>query len=351
MVEGCRASLRVDRGFGVIELMVAMTLSLVLLGGVIGLFASSRKSYESNEHLARIQENGRFALEEIAREIRSAGYLGCAKESTFTNTLSLGANRLLWDFQFAVQGFQSTGTAWSPALDTTLVPAAAAVNSDVLVIRAPDPDFGVKRVTTLMATPSDALVVAPAMPAYVAHQNPLLVTDCSAVSIFEVTSYGAGVINHVTSSQGAAITDGVASSGNTGPSLGYAFQEGSLVIPVRTTIYYVRASITTEGNSMWRRVGRNPPEEIVEGIDSMQVLFGVDTDANRVVDTYVPANSVTDWGAIVSVRVGLLVRSVEQYGKNADVAHTVLDATIPAAGDNRERLGFATTVALRNEAL
>lgn len=339
-------------GFGIVELMVAMTLSLLLLGGVVTLFANARKSYENNDHLARIQENGRFALDQIARELRAAGYLGCAKDTPFTNALTLTTNKLLWDFQFAVQGFQSTGTTWSPALDATLAPSAAAVNSDVLVIRAPDPDARAKRVTTLMATPTADIVVTPATPVYLPWEYPLLVTDCNAVAVFDVSAYSAGTIAHGSPGQGAAAAGGVASAGNSTADIGYAFQAGSLVMPVRTVIYYVRASATPgAGNSLWRRLGRGPPDEVVEGVDSLQVLYGVDTDANRIVDAYEPANNVTDWSAIVSVRVGLLVRSVEQYGKNPDTAHKILDETIAAAGDNRERLEFSTTVALRNEAL
>src|SRR4051794_24843321 len=71
------------RGFSLVELLVAMGLSLILLAGVATMFASSRGSYETNERLARLEENGRFALDTIARDIRSAGYLGC---SNFAST-------------------------------------------------------------------------------------------------------------------------------------------------------------------------------------------------------------------------------------------------------------------------
>ena len=341
---------RPGRGFGVVELMIAMALSLLLLGGVVALFASSRKSYESNDHLARIQENGRFALDIIQRDLRSAGYLGCAKDTPFTNTLSTAANPLLWQFQFALNGYESTGTSWSPTIDTTLVPAAAAVNSDVLVVRTPDPDARAKRLTTLMASGSAELVVLPATPAYVPGQT-LMVTDCSAVSVFEVDTYTAGTITHDVSSP-VAESGHLNSAGNASADLGYAFTPGSTVLPVNTVVYYVRASATAgNGNSLWRRFGRRDPEELVEGVDSLQVEYGVDSDANRIVDDYVKANAVTDWGSVISVRVGLLVRSLEQYGNNPDVAHELLGTNIAAAGDNRERLRFTTTVALRNEAL
>jgi type IV pilus assembly protein PilW len=107
------------------------------------------------------------------------------------------------------------------------------------------------------------------------------------------------------------------------------------------------------GNSLWRRIGGDAPEELVEGVDSFQLLFGVDTSApaDRIVDNYVTANSVTNWANVISIRLGLLVRSVEQYGNTLDGSHDVLDVTITAAGDKRERLVFTSTAALRNKAL
>lgn len=342
---------RSARGFSIVELMVAVTLSLILLGGVVALFAGSRKSYEDNEHLARIQESGRFALDQIIRDVRSAGYLGCAKEVPFSNTLNTSTNGLIWNFQNAAEGFQSSGSAWSPTLDTTLVSSAATVNSDVLVLRRPDPDAQAKHLSTFMASSSGALDVTPTAPAYAAGDT-LMVTDCNATSVFEVTSYAAGVVGHAVSAPQGAATGGVASAGNSTADLGYAYQAGATVLPIQTVIYYVRQSTDpANGNSLWRRVGRDAPQELVEGVDSLQVLFGVDTTGDRIVDDYVPASSVTNWADAIGVRVALLVRSLEQYGKNPDVAHDVLNVTIDAAGDNRERLIFTSTATLRNKAL
>jgi len=342
---------RLSRGFSVVELMVAITLSLILLSGVVALFVSSRKSYESNEHLARIQETGRFILDQIVRDIRAAGYLGCAKEIPFNNALNDAASSLLWDFANPIRGFDATGSAWLPALDTTLVPSATVVNSDVLVIRAPDPDAPARRITTAMASPTDDITIAPATPAYPAGTT-LMASDCNAVSVFEVTGYTAGVVSHADSTVQAAETDGVASAGNSSAGVGYAFQAGALVFPVRTVIYYLRQSATAgRGNSLWRRVGRAAPQELAEGVDTLQVLYGVDSNGDRIADDYLTANSVTHWENIISVRVALLVRSLEQYGKNPDTAHEVLGVDIAAAGDNRERLMFSTTTTLRNKAL
>jgi len=56
--------------------MVALTISLVLLGGVMQIFLSNKQSYRVQENLGRIQENGRFAVDLIARTLRMTGWQG-----------------------------------------------------------------------------------------------------------------------------------------------------------------------------------------------------------------------------------------------------------------------------------
>ena len=79
--------IRPERGFSIVELMIALLLGLILLGGVIQVFLSSRQTYNANEAMSRMQENGRFALEFIARSARLAGYTG--PEFTSTKPLPL----------------------------------------------------------------------------------------------------------------------------------------------------------------------------------------------------------------------------------------------------------------------
>ena len=59
--------------------MVALTLSLILLGGVLAVMYSSKVTYMENERVGRLQENGRAALEMILRDLRGAGFPGCAQ--------------------------------------------------------------------------------------------------------------------------------------------------------------------------------------------------------------------------------------------------------------------------------
>ena len=63
-------------GLSLIELMVAMVLSLLLILGVLQIFLSSKNTYTTNQGLSELQESGRFALDLMARDIRNASYKG-----------------------------------------------------------------------------------------------------------------------------------------------------------------------------------------------------------------------------------------------------------------------------------
>ena len=73
---------RTRRGFSLIELMVAITLGLLLTAGLVQLFTSTKVTFNTNDALARVQENGRFALENLKRELREAGTLRINYSST-----------------------------------------------------------------------------------------------------------------------------------------------------------------------------------------------------------------------------------------------------------------------------
>jgi len=63
-----------QRGFTLIELMIAMTIGLILMLVIGTVFTSSRQAFRVQEDNARIQESGRFALEIIGRSIKQAGH-------------------------------------------------------------------------------------------------------------------------------------------------------------------------------------------------------------------------------------------------------------------------------------
>lgn len=349
-----------ENGFSIIELMVAMVLSLLLLAGVLSVFAGSRSTYETVDRLSRLQENGRFALDQIVNDVRSAGYLGCTRNPKYKITTLNSSTNLAWNFSQVISGFDASGSSWSPAIDATVV--TPATGSDVLVLRVPDREAtGIPLKVAMSASTSD-LTVPHSTTASFASGDVVLLTNCEAEAALQVTGYTSGTTatgDTVAHGSGGATTY---SPGNATNNLSYTFPANAEVTHVHTVIYYVRQSGSGTGTScdatnacsLWRRNGMNTPEEVVEGIDSMQVLYGVDTDGDGAADTYSTAATVdtnNQWGSVLSVRIALLGQSLDEYGNDKDAnTYTLLDATAGPYNDRRMRKIFSSTTSLRNRA-
>lgn len=100
------------RGFGLIELMIALVLSLIVVLGVVQIFIAAKNTYISQSAAAVMQEDARFALSKMVQEIRMVGMFGCL--GTVTDASSAG------DFNAS----QITPIRWDNAnLKLTLVTA------------------------------------------------------------------------------------------------------------------------------------------------------------------------------------------------------------------------------------
>jgi type IV pilus assembly protein PilW len=348
------AALRHVRGFSIVELLVAMALSLLLLAGVIAIFSSSRVSYETTDKLSRIQENGRFALDQLTRDIRSAGFVGCSRSPTYLSTSLNNAGNLQWNFlDGPVRGFQYTGPAtWSPAIDASVLNPAD--GSDVLVLRLPEREAQPLRLRQDMASSTSSLVI-PNTSAGLSVNDVALAYSCEGQAYFQVRSIAAGPIAGtvaLTHEVGGGTTT---KPGNAVADISYVFRTNAEVIPVETIIYYISASTAgpAGSTSLWRRIGLNTTEELVEGIERLELAFGVDTTGDAVVDNYVTAAGVTNWDSVFSVTVALLVRSLEEYGPDTDQrTYQLLQGanlvTIATPADRRMREVFTATAGVRN---
>ena len=113
------------KGFTLVELMVAMLIGTIILAAVAQVFATSKGTHQTEEGLARVQENGRFALEFLAQDIRMAGYAGCNSNLSASNVNNI-AKPPFDSTQFNQNGlsaFRYAGTApannltdWDPDL-------------------------------------------------------------------------------------------------------------------------------------------------------------------------------------------------------------------------------------------
>jgi type IV pilus assembly protein PilW len=329
--------------------MVAMAISLILFAGAVGIYLSSKSTYVDNDRLARLQDAGRIALDLVARDIRNAGYHGCVRldGGRFTNVLNGGAGSMLFDFRFPVTGWDHAAGAWSSGgngapYSAAIVPSATA-GSDIVAIRGP---FRVNQNLRLTAgttaLTSDLLVNPPDPSLNPATGDLMMVTDCEYTSVFQVSSFDTvtGAIRHVAGG----------TPGNVSNQLGSAFTPAGQVLPLRTVIYYVRPSGTGSGPALWRRVNRGAAEELIEGVERLQLTYGIDTNTDGLVDRFENARLITDWRQVVSVRISMLVRTPTEEGTMLDTAtYEMLDAgAFGPANDRRQRALFETTVSLRN---
>lgn len=364
---------KVARGFSILELMVAVTISLLLLMGVVALFVSSRASYETTERLSRIQENGRYALDQFTNDIRAAGYQGCARVTPgssraqeFAITTLLTPDNPVWDLRVPAQGFQGLGGgSWSPTLDITPLtfnPAPDAAG-DVLVLRIPRRDAMAVRLTETQIAPDAPLRVDAIDPALLESGDLAVISDCEARAWFQVTGYNGTEIQHaavVAGTLNTPLRGERAVPGNEIATLRHPFKRGAEIVPVTTVIYYLSRSSANPNDptrlSLWRKTGGTLiSDEIAEGIDRLEVQYGVDSNGDGRVDQYVDATSIVNWNRVYSVQVALLARAPDAYGNDIDRQVYVLFDTPPAApitagpfNDRSQRKVFTATVAVRN---
>ncbi|GFM83807.1 pilus assembly protein PilW [Pseudomonas cichorii] len=92
-----------SRGFGLIEIMVALVLGLVVSMGIIQIFTASRGTFLTQNASARMQEDARFVLSKLVQEIRMTGMYGCLGFSNYVPVSPAIAwpaaldNPILWD--------------------------------------------------------------------------------------------------------------------------------------------------------------------------------------------------------------------------------------------------------------
>lgn len=346
-------------GMTLIEIMIALLIGAFLIGGIMQIFISSRQTYRMQEGLSRLQENGRFALDFLADDIRMAGFLGCNSQATLTNVLNTPTS-FLYNFGVALEGFESTSSsAWTPAINTAITTPLG--GSDVITIRrAADQSFPVTAhvfdtaantsTLTLDGTATTAsLQTAGFLTSATTPANncaTAVVSDCSTAAVFQVSAIAGSVFSHNT---GSACTPA-----NSTNNLGKTYVGGQ-VYPISTISYYIRTRTGASQPSLYHKVDLNDAEELMEGIEQMNIWYGEDTDmdtatgisSDYVPNYYVPANSVVNMRRVVSIRVSLLGATLDDNLSSQSLPYTYNGATTTPT-DRKIRRVFNTTIAVRN---
>ena len=118
----------------------------------------------------------------------------------------------------------------------------------------------------------------------------------------------------------------------------------------KTTTYYTDPTSTiiyTINNAVLQKNTNNQTNGLIEGVENMQILYGEDNNDDGWANYYVPAGNVVNWEKVVSIRVSLLIRSLEDNLAARPLAYTYNGATTTAT-DRRLRRVFTSTFAIRN---
>lgn len=378
--------MRRPRGFSMVEMMVAIMLSLVVMVAVVSVFVGSRAAYQSTSGVAAVTDGGRFAMNFIEDSARATGWFACnhADVNTSLDYLNWVASPLEFDFRYAVGGFEATNTEpgdafvqpatqvagaalgnWNadPAIDPvtgnpefvltgefSAATAQQVTHSDILVLRSSLPQVAAVY-TTLDALTGASTLNVTGSTGFVAGQI-AAVSDCTKSAAFQISAVAGGAPAVI------SFGGGVGPPGNAQGSLTRPFVMGALVQPLTTVIYYI--GIGQDGDAALRRLdlnGANGPatftdEELVPDVENMQVLYGVDTTGALSATEYVTADEVTDFGSVVSLQVALLAASPPQTGQALSLVPQVfnlLGTQVTAPVDSRKRRVFTVTIALRNQ--
>lgn len=356
---------RAQRGFSLIELILALALGLLVVSGIVNLFVGNSQTYNILNGQARLQENARFAFDFITRAARTAGFFGCAPEfDNLVNTLNAPGWNSMPEFDLgrAVQGYEGTGAGnWSPALaglprtsgggnanvyiNGNGIDVSAVVDeTDVLVLRSMRQP--VRRLMVAAGPTDDPIVEAPGGNSDFATGDIVLISDCEQGALFRVSN-AALAGNQVTLEQaagGAGLYENAAQvPGPTGNPVartlsivGRPYGEDSQVAAVESEFFFIAPSAGVDNrgntpNALWRKAGTDAPQELIAGIENMQVLYGVDTTLNDGVpnaNQYLTIDAVPDVDQVVALRVTLDVTSVDAVTDDGNQLERTFTKTI-----------------------
>ena len=347
-----------QRGFSLVELMVAMTIGFVILAGIGYLYLESRQSFRAMDNLSRMQESARYALEVMSRDIRMAGYRGCASSTgDFHNTLNT-SSASAYNFALPLNGYDGGAADWTPALPTDtggLSTLGLLAGTDAIILRSAT---GGGTTVTKQPGGNSSADLQITTPNDLAINDIVMVSNCKASTVFQVTNKNVnGTNQNVVHNAGAG--SGVAAPGNASQDLveNYAASGGE-IIKMQSKTYFVRNDANGSGRpALWQFdnykvavAGGVNPAQIADGVENMQVLYGIDTDGDGVINEstgYVKAGAVTNWNQVAAVRISLLVAGGDDNVATAAQTYTY-DGGSVTAGDKRLRQVFTTTVSVRN---
>lgn len=317
------------RGLSLVELLVSLLLGLMLSAGLVSAYLGAKRHSFHEEQMARMQENGRYAMRLITRELSMAGFFGGAPGVAAVAPGAVGTDcsdghwaldgreplELVNDYAGASPPVSLHATAF-----TCLSGAEIAAATDMIVIKrtAADPSLrgGLPAATltsstiqgwylrTVSGRPDRWEKLRPVDLARRGRAQPTHSYWEAITRIFFIRPYS--------------------ESGIEGENLPTLCME------------------TLAGDAMTSRC-------LVEGVEDLQLEFGVDFDGDGVPNQYLSAPEAGEMRRVVAVKVHLLMRSIVTLaGHRDDKALRLGQKLLPVRQDAYLRRVVSSTVLLRN---
>jgi len=398
------------KGFSLVELMISLALGSIVSAGVVQLFVANSETHSLLIGQSRMQESARFSLAFIGRQVRQAGYRGCYSGNDELNQTIDPVSNIPYEFdlRFGMQGYNATGLdAWTPALtelpntdaDSAMGDGSNTVfkttygygagngidigkvvsGTDVITFRhisQTDARLG-GFVSGGSVFFSDAILVMPttAEDLIVGVQDGwnefdldhiVMIHDCEKATMFRVTTSnpwgrnGDGSPQPKSGAGDLIIGHDPADADSTRNSIARlalvnSFSEDAAVSAIESHTFYIApgSGINNDGNtplSLWRKQGLAAPVELVEGVENLQILYGIDTNDDRVPNQYVAANFVPDWLDVITIRITIVVNSIDNVGSTSlpSLGCGIQDCITGEAYDGLLRRTYSQTIMLRN---
>ena len=316
--------MRTRRGYGLVELMVALSIGAVVIAAALGAWLRARTLADTLEAGARLQDTAQYALSLLASDLRMAGYFGLTRQSiaadpTLAFPARCGGTSWLASIQPAITGIDAGYLAVANCAASGGGPRAG---SDLLLVR---------RASAVRMTPQRDTFTA------TDRDRALVVTDHDSGRIFVPAQTG----DRLPAGYATADVAGESPRADTRALLVHA--------------YYVSRDST--GRRGWPALRRKvlvagpdvDDEEVIAGVEDLQLRFGYDDDGDGDVDRYADPAAPPAGSTPVAVQLCL---SVVAEARDASTG----DQSIRACGnrpawtatDRRPRLVVSRTVAIRN---
>lgn len=318
-----------QRGFSLIELMIALTLGLIILTALGSMLVNQIRLRAELDRSSRLISNGTYAISMLADSVKLAGFYDAfdptslALPTAMPDPCDLNVSNMQSALRLHVQGYDAATPTSIVASPPCVAASALKAGSDILVIRRAD---------TSVALDTTAAVAG---------------THYLQASLCPLDSDSYRLDNRVAN---FSLRQKNCTASSTTP---YA-----LVRPFHVEIYYVDGNdkpgdgIPTLKKVVLRDGAFTSAIPLVEGIEFLQIEYGLDTNNDGVAETYSScgACSIGDWASVVTVKLHVISKSVdESRDQVADKVISLGDAgTVGPFNDRFKRASFHETVRLVN---